>query len=483
MDASFGGFFLAADTRSINFRRRTINAPNGNSVKADQRSRPGGGFTKLARLVFLAAGFLSFSVLSYAYDDHALISYYSLRKDLGDESVRLETLGEFLVKEQVEIARALSEAELWCRTNLSRYKPLPQELVFAAGGSPADIETRFLKSIRVDPEHFRYDYLQDVGGKLSGKFPGKISDWKELYLLNWNYHSQIPFVRIKPRDIIPAIDVISTASDIPDYGVDCGLFADNKTALGGMYGFGNQPLGDPAKLMHQQASFHMPYYHDAFLTTVMPNLKSPYAIFREKYYSEIARVAFKTKHDYWGYYFAGLALHYVEDCCLPYHVSIVPGSSALQLLWEILKDKNYIARVIIPRISAQHLFLEAYIYNNFIEERNGSKKPYFLDAVNDGFRRGDLSPKNYDMFIVTVLAKKASDIGGKIAPVIESITDGPKMGSEISARTSSGDYYVDDFILPGKNREKEAFRAQCYAAVKLAGNGARAYWEEIKKEK
>ena len=435
---------------------------------------------KLTKVVFLAIGFLFLSVSSYAYDDHALISYYSLRKDLGDESVRLEPLSEFLVKEQVGIAEALSEAELWCKKHLSRYKPLPRELVFAAGGNPADIEARFLKSIRVNPQYFRSGYLQDVSGNLSVKFPDKINDWKELYLLNCNYHSQIPFVKLRPGDTVPAIDVISTASDIPDYGMDIGLFANNQTVFSGIYGFGDQLFGDPEKLMHQQAPFHMPYYHDAFLTTVMPHLKSPYAIYREKYYSEIAKVAFRTKHYYWGYYFAGLALHYVEDCCLPYHVSIVPGSNGLLLFWEIIKDNSYIARVILPKISAQHLFLEAYIYNIFIEERNGHKKPYFIDAASGDPAHGELSPKDDDMFIVSVLAKKAFDLGNKMGPVIEGITDGPQMRSEISARVDSGDYHVDDFIVPGKNKEKEEFRAQCYTAVELAGNGARAYWEKIK---
>lgn len=438
---------------------------------------------RFAKLFFFIIGFICLCGSSYAYDDHALISYYALHQDLGDESVQFEPLDEFLIGEQAEIAKALSEAELWCKSNLTRYKPLPQDLVFTATGNGSDIVAHFLKSIRVNPKYFQYDYLQDVGGNLSGKFPDKIHDWKKLYRLNCNYHSKIPFLKLRPGDIVPAINVISTASDIPDYGMDTGLFANDHDAWGGIYGFGDQPFGDPEKLMQQQAPFHMPYYHNAFLTTVMPNLKSPYAVYREKYYTEIARVAFRTKHFYWGYYFAGLALHYVEDCCLPYHVSMVPGSNSLGLFWEIIKDNNYIPRVVIPKISAQHLFLEAYIFNDFVEERSCRKKAYLLDAVSDGSISENLPPNNDDMFIVTILAPKAFALGEQMAPLIEDITNKAKMESEISERINSGDYSIDDFMLPGKNTEKEQFKSECYNAVKLAGNGARAYWRKIKTSK
>ena len=462
-----------------------MSAPNGNLVNAYNRLQPGGRmFVKLAKLVFSGMMLLfCFCVPSYAYDDHALISYYSLDKDLGDASVKVEPLSEFLVGEQAGIAKALSGAESWCRASLTGYKPLPAALAFSATGSPSDIEARFFKSLRIDPAYFRYGYLQDIGGNLSSKFPERIRDWKELYLLNYNFHSAIPFLRIKPGDIVPALNVISTASDIPDYGMDIGLFSDDRTALGGIYGFGEQPFGNPEKLMHQQAPFHMPYYHDWLLTTAMPHLKSPYAIYREKCYSELAKVAVRTKHDYWGYYFAGLALHYVEDLSQPYHVSMVPGSSGPRLLWEILKDNTYISRIIIPKIAAQHLFLEGYIYNDFLEERSGAKKPYFLIAA-----RGDTSGEKLflwddDMFIVKILAKKASALGDKMGPTIESITDRAKMESEISPRNDSGNYYVEDLFIPGKDKEKEEFKEQCYDAVKLAGAGARAFLEKIKPSK
>jgi len=422
-------------------------------------------------------------ISSYAYDEHAIISYYALNKDLKGLYVKIEPLSEFLTKEQFEIAKALSEAELWCKNNIPEYKPLPDVLAFTPGINHSDVENKFLKSIRINPEYFRYNYVQDIGGNLSGKFSDQITDWKDLYIINLNYHIQIPFLKVKNGDTIPAINIISTASDIPDYGIDCGLFENNNSDIGKIYGFGNQPFADPTRVLHQQAPFHMPYYHNPLLTAAIPNLKSPYAIYRVKYYTEIAKVAFKTKHYYWGYYFSGLALHYVVDCCMPYHISVCPGTSDQHILDEINKDNNYINQILLPKISAEHLFMESYIYNYLIAERNGYTKPYFINAIKNNSKYRNITSKNSDMFIVNILGADAFNIGEQIGPLIENITDKNKMQSEITGRIDSGNYYVDDFILPDKDQEKEKFKNKCYDSLKLAGNAARTYWRKIKRSK
>ncbi|WP_214279288.1 hypothetical protein, partial [Escherichia coli] len=42
-------------------------------------------------------------------------------------------------------------------------------------------------------------------------------------------------------------------------------------------------------------------------------------------------------HAYWGWRFAGMALHHVEDLTQPYHASAAPGASLAYMLWVNLK--------------------------------------------------------------------------------------------------------------------------------------------------
>ena len=48
-----------------------------------------------------------------------------------------------------------------------------------------------------------------------------------------------------PGEPVSIAEVIASASDEPDFGMDIGLFADNGTDFGQRYGFGINPLGTP----------------------------------------------------------------------------------------------------------------------------------------------------------------------------------------------------------------------------------------------
>jgi hypothetical protein len=51
----------------------------------------------------------------------------------------------------------------------------------------------------------------------------------------------------------------------------------------------------------------------------------------------LAVLAWQTGHAYWGWRFAGLALHHVEDLTQPYHASAAPGASLGHMMWVNLK--------------------------------------------------------------------------------------------------------------------------------------------------
>ena len=95
--------------------------------------------------------------------------------------------------------------------------------------------------------------------------------------------------------------------------------------MGARYGFGTQPFGDARFEYSSQAPFHIGYYHEsALIYRAAPFLARTYPEMRVQQYLGLARFAFESGHDYWGYRFLGWALHYVQDLTQPYHSKALP---------------------------------------------------------------------------------------------------------------------------------------------------------------
>ena len=67
-------------------------------------------------------------------------------------------------------------------------------------------------------------------------------------------------------DPVTIAEVIASASDEPDFGMDVGLYEDNGTAFGAVYGFGETPFGNDNLDYGSQAPFHMGFSHLDWLT-------------------------------------------------------------------------------------------------------------------------------------------------------------------------------------------------------------------------
>jgi len=61
-------------------------------------------------------------------------------------------------------------------------------------------------------------------------------------------------------------------------------------------------------------------------------LKRTYPLLRLHQWRTLSELAFRSGHPYWGWRFAGLALHYVQDLTQPYHASLAPGFSTARLI-------------------------------------------------------------------------------------------------------------------------------------------------------
>jgi hypothetical protein len=271
-----------------------------------------------------------------AWTEHPLISYQTLSAlpEVRDaKPVKAEELDAFLKAEEKGLAAALAQEEAWARQNLAWYKPLPQALAFQATGDSKDIRRRFCHAVRINPDAPFALYLALLPGMDARGMP-LITPELLTVLKNTSSWKATRFVRLSKGALVSPLSVVTTATDEPDFGLDIGLYADNDTAFGRIYGFGKQPFGNPHLEYGSQAPFHMGFYHEAWIVNALAGFaKQTYPEYRIHLYQTLSRIAFQTGHYYWGWRFTGIGLHYIIDLTQPYHTTLMPGASVLRMLW------------------------------------------------------------------------------------------------------------------------------------------------------
>jgi hypothetical protein len=271
-----------------------------------------------------------------AWTEHPLIAYQTLSAlpEVRDaKPIQAEELDAFLKAEEKGLANALAQEEAWARQNLAWYMPLPDALAFKATGDSKAIRQRFCHAIRINPDAPFALYLQLVPGMDSRGMPFITPELLTI-LKNTSSWKATQFVRLSKGDQVLPLSVVVTATDEPDFGLDIGLYADNDTAFGRIYGFGKQPFGNPHLEYGSQAPFHMGFYHEAWITNSLAGfVKQTYPEYRIHLYQTLSQLAFKTGHSYWGWRFMGIGLHYIIDLTQPYHTTLMPGASVLRMLW------------------------------------------------------------------------------------------------------------------------------------------------------
>jgi hypothetical protein len=281
--------------------------------------------------VVVAAGLAS---SLYGWSNHTLGTYPALGampEVARGAPVRVESLRAFLATERRALATVLRDEEAWDRANVPRYPPLPGGLAFRADGPPDTLTARFLAALRLDPRIFLGLYVQppfgtDVSGEATVS-PDQVTFLKTLKL------DQV-FVRLEEGEGVSPLEVVATASDEPDYGMDIGLWEDDGTSFGREYGMGRQPFGNPVLEYSSQAPFHMGFYHEAAIVyRFAPYLERTYPEYRIHQFLSLARFAFARGHGYWGWRFAGWGLHYVQDLTQPYHARVLPGVPTARIVW------------------------------------------------------------------------------------------------------------------------------------------------------
>ncbi len=293
--------------------------------------------------MYLAAPLVLILALSsplFSWSEHTMMShrvFVGLPEFAGNATVSAKSLKAFLVEEQKGIEELLNKQEQWSRGNMPSYAPRPDTLAFQAGKGNDDIVERFFRAIRINPGVKVRLYVDLLPGESRGPRP-LISPDKLTTLTNHEFMKATEYAELREGERVSTLMVLASSNNEPDYGFDLGLFEDNGTAFGAVYGFGKQTFGNPNLEYSSQAPFHMGFYHEPGIVFFFaPFLKRTYPEYRIHLFRTLAEYAFKNGQDYWGWRFMGWGMHYLGDLSMPYHSSPLPGISAFSMIWTNLK--------------------------------------------------------------------------------------------------------------------------------------------------
>ena len=324
----------------------------------------------MKRLLVTALLTLSATSPAWAWSNHALASYRafeSMPQVAQAAPVAAEPLEAFLAAQAQPLAQLLTEQDTWAQQHIATYPPLPAALRFApavAAQGPQALRKAFLTALRISPQSRFALYVQPdpwaappqaerMAHDLVSALPARDKD-------GGGHH----FVALRAGEMVAPLAVLASASDEPDYGMDLNLWEDSPSDWGPGYGFGKIPFGNPNLDFSTQAPFHMGYYHEAPVIYMAAGfLKRTYPMLRIHQYAGLSELAFRTGHPYWGWRFAGLALHYLQDLTQPYHASLAPGYSSARLIGIqllALLGRPGAKNDMVVRLSNRHLVLERY---------------------------------------------------------------------------------------------------------------------------
>jgi hypothetical protein len=360
---------------------------------------------------------------TYAWSNHFLFyrpALEAMPEISGAAKVKIESLEDFLLKEKDGLISLLAQIEADAKITYAKSAPLPDALAFK-GGDAATIRENFLRALRVNPATPLGYFIQELPDHaLTGPRSNSntVSMFGDKDILNRYAMSDI-----RKGTMVAPIDVLATAGDEPDFGLDINLFTDNQQEFSKNYGFGKQSFGDPKLYYGSQAPFHIGYYHEAGIVFLAAGfLKRTYPRYRVHQFTSLARYAFKTGHPYWGYRFLGWGLHYVGDLTQPYHTRVLPNYGALSMIWINIKSMLGFGQAkidAIERISSRHTAIEQYHFS-VLQGAYREKKldhPFITSVKMAG--KDATYPKFDDTYLVDILAKESYDISDRIDTLIE----------------------------------------------------------------
>jgi hypothetical protein len=356
----------------------------------------------------------------YGWNGHPLLTASALSElDIWDNYPRVEvkSLEQFLLETEDSLLVFLAGHEAWSRAHLPNYAPLPEPLAFRATGDVDQVRHRFLQAIRINPHVKIPLYLHHLPGQPPTSkeriSPTGITIIDDTWLMD-----QYTYVRLSEGEFVLPFDVLTTATDEPDFGFDIGLFKDNGTDFGQIYGFGDQSFGNPNLVYGSQAPFHMGFFHEAgILYAAGPFLRRTWIDYRIFLFRALSEFAFRNNQPYWGWRFMGWGMHYVGDVSMPYHMKPLPGVSTCRMI-----GINALAMLGMPGqrdkavqlVSNRHTVFEALQWEQLMlaYETPGESHPYLMALRTSGSR--DIYSYEYLLNVASLASAKAARYSNKV---------------------------------------------------------------------
>ncbi|MDP3652083.1 MAG: hypothetical protein Q8R67_10415 [Rhodoferax sp.] len=360
----------------------------------------------------------------FAWSNHSFATYRALEQmpELANAApVTVEPLEAFLKAEEKTVEALLASQEAWAAANLEKFPARPAALAFVANADRPDDARRlaFLMALRVAPNSKFALFIQPDPQLQS--IAGTRITYSAVNTLPEPQNSGYKFIGLKPGDQIAPLAVVASASDEPDYGLDINLWDDSPSDWGKVYGFGPLPFGNPALNYSTQAPFHMGFYHeDRILYAAAPFIQRTFPLLRSYQYGSLAALAFRTGHAYWGWRFAGLSLHYLQDLTQPYHASLAPGNSTLQLL-----GANVLAMVgmsgkkddMVVLLSNRHLAVEKY-QKELLQNAANNKQDTAIEKALRNADKDNSYPDWSDRYVRDVVSAQSAAYAPRLAQTL-----------------------------------------------------------------
>ncbi|MGI9133967.1 MAG: hypothetical protein ACR2I0_08515 [Rhodoferax sp.] len=359
-----------------------------------------------------------------AWGNHSFAAYRAFEKmpEVASAApVVVETLESFLRSEEKTLEVLLASQEAWAQANLENFPRRPPALAFKADAVRSDEARRlaFLMALRVAPDaKFALYYQPDPQ---QPEPTGALLPHSAVNTLPEVANSTYRYVALRAGEPIAALSVLASACDEPDYGLDIHLWEDSPSEWGKVYGFSTQPFGNPALAYSSQAPFHMGFMHESkVLYLAAPFIKRTFPLLRAHQYTSLAALAFRTGHPYWGWRFAGLSLHYLQDLSQPYHATLAPGEPTLKLL-----SANALAMLGFPAIkddmvvllSNRHLALEK-MQTELLHNAAPKRQDSALEKALRNSERDRTYPEWNDRYIRDTVSAQAAQAANSLVQTL-----------------------------------------------------------------
>lgn len=379
-----------------------------------------------------------------AWPAHPLLSGAALRDHQHWKSavpVQTKTLAQFVIDNKESLASFLATQENWSKSNIPYHVEAPEALSFSAEVSDEAALRHFFLAVRVNPNIKAPLYLHIAPGNHSSF--SEINPAEVTTLTNLSGMKSGTYVALEPGIFIDPYLVLATANDEPDYGFDLGLFEDNNTDYGKIYGFGQQTFGNPNLEYSSQAPFHMGFYHEpGIVFKFAPFLHKTFLNYRYNQYRALALFAFQNNEPYWGYRFLGWSMHYLADATMPYHVRPLPGYSTLRMLWVNFKSMlgfEKAQRNAIQLVSNRHTAIEDYLQQRMVSIYQTSN---FEDPLYQALTANQSIQEIGIYSLVGEVSKSAFEASGKFDKAVrrglpDEMVNDPKV--EVSQHERIGD--------------------------------------------